>query len=192
MCEGRPSMLMTVKGQMIADELSNSHASMAEKYLGDSRKEDECFQPELIISRGAISVNSRVSLKIKDVEITDKIGKNIVEYFNKTYNTVAKLRAAIDKTRRKRSNLFKSNWVETWRYFEQVLKDEVVSEINNMEDHKIAGTYGIITNDSREVKMLAKIKASKERKNLKSLWQKPIKFTLEHIEDKETGRKLFV
>ncbi len=190
MCEGRPSMLMTIKGQMIADELSNSHAKMAEKYLGDSTKEDECFQPELLIGSGKISVNETVSLKMKNIEITDKIGQKIVDYFNKTYNTVTKLRAAIAKSKNKRSELFKNNWTSSWSYFSQVLKDDIVSDINNKESHQLAGEYGIITNDSSEITMLAYIEASKVNKNLKTLWQKPIKFKLENIESK-SGGKLF-
>ena len=191
MCEGRPSMLMTVKGQMIADELSNSHAKMAEKYLGDSSKEDECFQPELIIGTGRIQVNSIVHLKMKDVDITDRIGKNIVDYFNKTYNTVTKLRAAIEKTKNKRSDVFKTTWTESWAYFKQVLKPSVIDEIDKLESHQLAGKYGIITNDSNEIKMLAYIEASKTRKSLIELWQKPIKFKLEDIEDKSSGNLLF-
>ena len=190
MCEGRPSMLMTIKGQMIADELSNSHAKMAEKYLGDSAREDECFQPELIIGPGRIEVNKTVHLKMKDVEITDKIGQKIVDYFNKNYNTVTKLRAAINKTKTKRSKLFKNNWTSSWSYFKQVLKDDIVDKIDSKESHQLAGEYGIITNDSNEIRMLAYIEASKVNKNLKTLWQKPIKFKLENIESK-SGGKLF-
>ena len=193
MCEGRPSMLMTYSGQMIADELSNSHAKMAEKYFGDSADEDKCFQPELEIERREIKVNSEVCLRMdKTKDINEKHGKAIVDYFNKNYGTVVKLRAAVLKCKTaKPDKLFAKNWRETWSYFPRVLNEETKNYIYGADVSELVNKYKILTNSDGDVKLLAAVEASKDKKNLSDIWRNPKPFKLSDIYEKGGSNKLF-
>jgi len=178
MCDGRPSMLVSQRGQVIADELTNSHSRMAEKYLGNSRMEDECFQPELILRSRVIMVNSHVNLNLeRRKEINERIAKSILEYFNKNFRTVEQLRRAIVKTKKQQAKLFSRDWYIVWSYFPEVLRPEVVRE-------KLWNLGGFD-------KLEKAIELSKVKKNLLEIWRKPVSYKLSSIVNKDNGEPLF-
>lgn len=184
MCNGTPSMLMTLQGQIISDALTNSHAKMAEKYLGDSTKEDECFQPELMLADRKIRVNESVRIcagtLVHEKQITDAVGRAIVSYFNMKFRTAAMLRAAVQRTLEAEGEKNASN---VWSNFRQIL---------NASGCDSARQIKVLTNDSQLLDLLQCLEASKQKQNLHRPWKEAKQFKLSDIISKDTGRPLFV